>query len=272
MTMSPSLLVIVERHGSVAVISLNHAPVNSLSQPVRLALWQALEAADADPSVSAIVVAGAQRGFCAGGELGEMRSPLQQASNDLLPRIEACTKPVIAAMHGFAIGGGLELALACHYRVAQRDTRIALPEIKHGVLPPSGSQRMPRALGVECALDMMVSGATVLAGDMHEGVLFDQVCEGGAVEAALALAAQLERSADPARVLLRHRRLDASQARPVIAAWRQRLAVLPGASPAMRGCVDAVECAIESPDFDTGLARAKRVHDELSELAGRGVR
>ena len=88
---------------------------------------------------------------------------VQRISSDLLPRIEACAKPVVAAMHGFAIGGGLELALACHYRIADRGTRIALPEIRHGVLPPSGSQRMPRAIGVARALALIVGGGTVAA-------------------------------------------------------------------------------------------------------------
>src|SRR6185295_3160471 len=95
-------LIDCERHGPVALLTLNHAPVNSLAQPVRQALWDALVAADADAAVSAIVLAGAGRGFCAGGELGEMRTPLQQAwpgiSSHLLPRIEACAKPVIAAL------------------------------------------------------------------------------------------------------------------------------------------------------------------------------
>lgn len=124
------------RSGPAAVITLDHAPVNCLSQPMRYALWTAIEVADADQAVQGIVITGAGRGFCGGGDLGESR-PRQQdwpgISNHLLPRIEAGQKPVLAAMHGFAVGGGLELelALACHYRVAQRDTRLALPERAH---------------------------------------------------------------------------------------------------------------------------------------------
>src|SRR5688572_19946975 len=132
--------------GTVAVVTIDHPPVNCLSHAVRRSLWKALVSADTDDNVHAIVLAGEGRGFCAGGDLREMGTAAQQAwpaiGRDLLPRIEACGKPVIAATHGFAIGGGLELALACHYRVARRDTRVGLPEMKHGVIPPTGSQRM----------------------------------------------------------------------------------------------------------------------------------
>src|SRR2546427_7275302 len=169
-----------EHFGSVAVLTLDHPPVNSLSHPVRLALWAALEAADADDGVQAIVLAGAGKGFCGGGDLSEMRSPLQQAwpgiSNHLLPRIEACRKPVIAAMHGFAVGGGLELALACHHRVAKRDTQLALPEMKHGVVPPSGSQRLPRAIGVDRALALIVLGGQWSAEAFADTALIDRLC------------------------------------------------------------------------------------------------
>jgi len=264
-------LVIVERRGSAAVVSLNHPPVNCLAHPVRLALWHALEAADADPGVGAIVLAGTHRGFCAGGDLREMRSPAQQAwpgiSNHLLPRIEACVKPVIAAMHGFAIGGGLELALACHHRVADRATRIALPEIKHGVLPPSGSQRLPRALGMERALGLMLSGVTVPASDLDERALFDRLCDGEVVESALELAAQLDASDAPSRSLLRHRPLHAPSARAAIAVWRERLKAMTGASHAMHRCVDAAECAVNADTFDAGIVAAKRLHDDLARLS-----
>ena len=270
MTPSSARFVAVSRRASVAVLQLDHAPVNCLSLPVRRALWGALVAADADAAVSAIVLAGVGRGFCAGGDLAEMGSPLQQdwpgISNHLLPRIEACQKPVIAALHGFAIGGGFELALACHHRVAQRGTRIALPEINHGVLPPSGSQRLPRAVGVERALELMLSRATVRAEDLDPGA-FDLLCDGDGVDAAVEFAACHGSSSDPGRTLLRHRPLPDGPARAAIAAWRQRLGSSPDTSVAMQRCIDAVECALEAPDFDTGLAHAKRLHDELAGLA-----
>lgn len=262
-------LIDIERHGSVALLTLNHAPVNSLAQPVRQALWDGLVAADADTAVSAIVLAGAGRGFCAGGELGEMRTPLQQTwpgiSNHLLPRIETCAKPVIAALHGFAIGGGLELALACHHRVAQRGTRIALPEMKHGVVPPSGSQRMPRAVGVQRALELIVGGKTVPAETFADTALIDCWCDAQVVATALEYAAALVPTASPAQGLLRHRAMPTHDARALFASWRARLAALPEASLAMLRCIDAVEWAVKAPDFDAGLAAAKRLHDELTQ-------
>jgi enoyl-CoA hydratase len=266
-------LVRSERQGGIALLTLAHPPVNSLSHAARLALWRALVAADEDPAVEAIVLTGADRGFCAGGELDELHSPRQREwpgiSSHLLPRIEACTKPVVAAMHGFAVGGGLELALACHYRVADRHTRIALPEIRHGVLPPSGSQRMPRAIGVARALALIIDASTVAAEAYVDTPLFDVLCGDGVVAASLEFLARLDRARVPASALLRHRPLSKADARAPLACWRERLAVMPDASDAMWRCVDAVECAVEAADFDAGLAQAKRMHDELSRQRAR---
>jgi enoyl-CoA hydratase/carnithine racemase len=259
------------REGAVAVLTLDRPPVNALSHPMREQLWSALEAADADPVVRAIVLAGGGKGFCGGGDLAEMRLPLQQAwpgiSDHLLPRIEACRKPVIAALHGFAVGGGLELALACHFRVARRDTRLALPEIRHGVVPPSGSQRMPRAVGVERALDLIVSARYELAGAFADTALFDRLCDGDPIACALAWAAQRDPGADPAAALLRHRPLARAEAEASVAAWRKRLGAMPQASALARACVDAVEYAVLAPTFDDGLRAAKRLHDDLAKRA-----
>ena len=254
--------------GPVAVLTLERPPVNALSQPMRKALWDALERADADEETRAIVLVGGGRGFCGGGELAELRSPLQQAwpgiGNHLLPRIERCRKPVVAALHGFAVGGGFELALACHHRVAAHDTRIALPEIRHGVLPPTGSQRLPRAIGADRSLHLMLGAQTVRAGGFAGTPLFDVLCERDVVEAACAFAATLDPHEAPARRLLRHRPLDRDEARRAIAGWRERLQGDAQATLPMFRCVDAVEFAAQSADFDAGLAAAKGLHDALA--------
>ena len=259
-----------ERHGTIALLTLDHAPVNSLSHPMREALWDALVRADADAGVDRIVLTGAGRGFCAGGDLNELHLPIQQAmpgiSNHLLPRIEACSKPVVAAVHGFAIGGGLELALACHYRVAHRNARIALPEIKHGVVPPSGSQRMPRAIGVARSLTMIIGAESVPAEQFADTSLFDLICDGDVVVAALAFAARLDTAAPPAAVLLRHRTRPLEDPGPhaAIAAWRQQLGLLHESREVAGHCIAAVEHGITARDFDAGLMAAKQLHDLLA--------
>ena len=257
-----------QRHGPVAVLTLDHPPVNSLSQPMRHALWTALEEADADDGIASIVLTGAGRGFCGGGDLGEMRSPLQQAwpgiSNHLLARIEACRKPVIAALHGFAVGGGLELALACHWRVARSDTRLALPEIRHGVIPPSGSQRMPRAIGVDRALEMIVFAQYERADAFAGTALIDRLCDDDVVVAAVDFAVQLDPAVAAASTLLRHRPLARHPSQASVAAWRERLRAMPEATALMRDCVDAVEYAVSAQSFDSGLAAAKGLHDQLA--------
>jgi enoyl-CoA hydratase len=257
------------RRGPVAVLTLDHAPVNSLSQPMRYALWTAIEAADADKQVQGIVLTGAGRGFCGGGDLGESR-PQQQAwpgiSNHLLPRIEACRKPVVAALHGFAVGGGLELALACHYRVAQCDTRLALPEIKHGVVPPSGSQRLPRAIGVDRALQMIVFAEYVHAEALGGTGLFHKLCKDDVVGAALSCLVEYDSTVPPETILLRHRHIAPGGAES-LAAWREWLRAMPGADAVMHHCVDAVEYAVRAHSFDAGLAASKRLHDQLAGLA-----
>lgn len=261
--------------GAIAVITLERAPVNALSHPMRQDLWSALERADADEETQAIVITGAGRGFCGGGDLTEMRSPMQQAwpgiGNHLLPRIERCRKPVIAALHGFAVGGGFELALACHYRIAERDTRIALPEIRHGVLPPTGSQRLPRAIGATRSLQLMLSADTVRADSFADTPLFERLCAGDVVEAACAFAAALDPRDSPARRLLRHRELDREGTRSAVAAWRERLQADSRTTLAMTRCVDAVEHALHAADFDAGLAAAKRLHDALAASVAAGA-
>lgn len=265
--------VYASRSGQVAVLTIDHAPVNCLSQPMRYALWSAIEAADADKEVQGIVLTGAGRGFCGGGDLGESRAQ-QQAwpgiSNHLLPRIEACQKPVVAALHGFAVGGGLELALACHYRVAQCDTRLALPEIKHGVIPPSGSQRLPRAIGVDRALQMIVFAEYVNADALDGTGLFHRLCKDDVVAAAVSCIVDHDTRLPPASILLRHRGI-APGAPEILATWRDRLRAMPQADALMHHCVDAVEYAVRAQSFDAGLAASKRLHDQLAGLATDGV-
>jgi 3-hydroxyacyl-CoA dehydrogenase len=151
------------REGAVAVIAMANPPVNALNQMMRAELLTALEAADADPTVAAIVVHGVGRHFVAGADILEFDAPPKPPLlNDALLRVEDCTKPVIAALHGSVLGGGFELALACHYRVATLDTRLAFPELSLGLFPGAGGTlRLPRLVGPKIALELMLSGEDV---------------------------------------------------------------------------------------------------------------
>jgi len=152
-------------HGDVAVITMNNPPVNGLGHATRLGLASGLEQANADPSVKAIVITGGGKAFSGGADINEFGTPKALAEPNLgsvILAIEYSAKPVVAAVHSIAMGGGLELALGCHYRIAAPGANIALPEVKLGLIPGAGgTQRLPRAMGVEIALNMIVSGEPV---------------------------------------------------------------------------------------------------------------
>ena len=151
-----------ERHDDVALLRLTNPPVNGLSFAMRAALGARVAEALADDAVAAIVIAGADRMFCGGADIREFSQPPPPGAASLpaiLDEIEASPKPVVAAIHGVAAGGGLEVALACHVRLAAPGTRLGLPEVTLGILPGAGgTQRMPRLIGVEAALDVIVGG------------------------------------------------------------------------------------------------------------------
>ncbi len=151
-----------EVRGDVAVITMDNPPVNGLGYSTRVGITEGLAKALADTAVSAVVITGAGKAFSGGADIREFGSPKALAEPNLLSVIlalEASTKPIVAAIHSVAMGGGLELALGCHYRVASPGAQIALPEVKIGLIPGAGgTQRLPRVLGVETARNMIVSG------------------------------------------------------------------------------------------------------------------
>jgi 3-hydroxyacyl-CoA dehydrogenase len=173
--MGATVTVCTERQ--VAILCIEHPPVNALAQPVRVALLEAVERAERDASVVAIVITGSGRAFVAGAEIRELDDPpLAPVLVDVLARIESCRKPVIAAISGFALGGGLELAMSCHARIATPDAQLGLPEVKLGLLPGAGgTQRLPRLVGVEAALEMMLGGEPVTAARALVSGLIDRV-------------------------------------------------------------------------------------------------
>jgi len=171
------------------VLTLNHAPVNGLGWALRTALFKAFRDAMADAKVTAIVLTGAGRMFSAGADISEFGTPKSMkppSLPEIINMIEAAEKPVVAAIHGNALGGGLELALGCHYRVAQGSANLGLPEVSLGIIPGAGgTQRLPRVIAVERALDMIVSGKPIKAVNAEELGLVDSLADGDLVESAV---------------------------------------------------------------------------------------
>ena len=182
-------------HDGVAVITLNNPPVNGLGLSTRTGIIEGVERAQADPAIKAIVLTGAGKAFSGGADITEFNAPkaLQEPTvMTVIRAVEGSAKPVVAAIHSVAMGGGLELALGAHYRVAAPGAQIALPEVKLGPLPGAGgTQRLPRVLGLETAMNMIVSGEPVkseLLASLPGQKLFDKVIEGDLVAGAVAFA------------------------------------------------------------------------------------
>jgi len=175
-----SEVVKVERHDAVAIVTIDSPPVNALSAAVRKGIADGVKSAQADASVKAIVIACAGRTFIAGADITEFGKPPQSPSlHEVIEVIENSSKPVIAAIHGTALGGGLELALGCHFRVATKDAKLGLPEVKLGLLPGAGgTQRLPRAVGPEMAVKMIVGGDPISATDAQKNGLIEEVIDG----------------------------------------------------------------------------------------------
>ncbi|OYU26152.1 MAG: 3-hydroxyacyl-CoA dehydrogenase [Burkholderiales bacterium PBB2] len=250
-----------EVRGSTAVITLNNPPVNGLGLATRQAIVAAIERAEADPAVTAVVMTGAGAAFSGGADIKEFGSPKAMSEPNLpsvVAFVEACSKPVVAAVHSVCMGGGLELALSCHYRVVAAGTKVALPEVKLGLLPGAGgTQRLPRALGVEAALNLIVSGEIVAAellAQVPGQKLFDRVVAGEVLEAALAFAGEIAAQ----RPLPRVRDLPATHANPeaFFQFARNMVAAQSRNFPAPLRCLEAVAAAVNLP-FEQGL-RAER--------------
>ncbi len=188
---SGNVVVRQDRDGDVAVLTLAHPPVNALSDAVRSGLAQGLAAALADPAVRAVVICGEGRGFSAGADIAEFgRSRQALRLGALCLVIENAAKPVIAAIHGMALGGGLELALAAHYRIANEAAVLGLPEVNLGLLPGAGgTQRLPRLIGARDALRLMLTGVPITATEALALGLVDRVVASGTTQAALTEAA-----------------------------------------------------------------------------------
>lgn len=247
----------IQRDQDVGIVVIDNPPVNALAQPVRQGLLNAIEALEADASVRAIVVHGAGRNFIAGADVREFEQlPQPPLLNTVLLRLESCTKPIVAALHGATLGGGAELALASHFRCAASDLQFGFPEVKLGLIPGAGgTARLPRIAGVKASLDLMTRGEPVgIDRALAIGVV-DRAIEGDPLTSACAYAREvIDSGARISRVS--ERSLPAS---PPRAFFQDYLTALPRAArqvPAAGHIVACVEAATTEP-FEEALASAR---------------
>ncbi len=245
----------------VAVITMANPPVNALGIDLRTKLIEGLAALRNDPSIRAIVIAGTARAFSGGADITEFGQPPRDPNlRQVIAAIEDMPVPVVAAIQGVALGGGLELALGCHARVAWAGAKMGLPEVKLGLLPGAGgTQRLPRLVGVEKALQMIVTGAPIGAEEAAACGLVDAVLDGAYPQAAVAFARGVT---ERRRVQDRTEKLEAARADPGLIDRVAAPLLKASGAAAPRACVESVRAAVTMP-FDAGSAEERRLFGEL---------
>ena len=251
------------RQGGIAVATLDNPPVNALSAALRADLNDALARAMADPSVTALVIAAKGRAFIAGADISEFgKPPVPPILPDLLAAIENAPKPVVAAIEGVALGGGLEVALACHARVASPAAKLGLPEVKLGLIPGAGgTQRLPRLIGAAAAFPMMLSGEPIPAQKALALGLVDKLVDSDAVGAAIALAQELAGKGAPVKTSARGDKLTETERSAFEALAKDALAKS-SEMPNVAALVEAVRAALTLPLAD-GFAAERALFVKL---------
>ncbi|HZP13896.1 MAG TPA: 3-hydroxyacyl-CoA dehydrogenase NAD-binding domain-containing protein [Nevskiaceae bacterium] len=255
--------------GNVAVISLKNPPVNGLGYELRSGIVAGLDKANADAKVKAIVLIGstatANRTFSGGADIREFNTPkmtMEPTLHSIIAAIENGPKPVIAAIGGNCMGGGLELALGCHFRVAVPGAQIALPEVKLGLLPGGGgTQRLPRVVGLEAAVNMIVSGAPVPSEMLKKTALFDEFLDGDLEKGAIAFAEKVVAEKRPLK-RVRDLKVTHPNAEGFLGVAKNTVAGMAGPFPAPLKCLECVAAAA-TKSFDEGLAVERRNFMEL---------
>ncbi len=250
-------------HDNIGVISVNNPPVNALSQHVREGLLNAAKDAQQD-ATEAVVLCCEGRTFIAGADITEFgKPPREPGLQEVLSALENSNKPVIAAIHGTALGGGFEVALACHYRCAVAGAKVGLPEVKLGLLPGAGgTQRLPRLAGVKAALDIITSGNPVAARKAHDMGLINEIIEGDLVEGAIAYARDLVDSGAPLK-RIRDINIDPNTIEPgFFEQARKRVNARARGQIAPDRIVSCLEAAVNLP-FDQALRRERELFVEL---------
>ncbi|HET6606291.1 MAG TPA: 3-hydroxyacyl-CoA dehydrogenase NAD-binding domain-containing protein [Rhodopila sp.] len=261
--MTDAPVVRLEKDGDVALIIVNYPPVNALGPGVSDGIVECLNKANADPGVKAMVLIGDGRSFIAGADIrgfgtGRKRPPIGQRTYDVL---DASPKPVVAAIHGYALGGGLENAMACHYRIAVPSAKVGLPEVQIGIIPGGGgTQRLPRLAGAQTALEMITSGRHVPAPEAAKLGILDEVLPQGADLRSSAVA--YARKIADMRPLPRVRDRSATADAGIFEAMRKSIARRARNQKAPYHCIAAVEAATTLP-FDEGIAKEAALFTEL---------
>ena len=263
----------LELQGEIALITVNNPPVNALGHAVREGLLQAFQNAEAATQVRAVVLVCEGNTFIAGADIKEFGKPPQAPSlPEVIEVIEGCSKPSVAVIHGTALGGGLEVALGCHYRIARKDAKVGLPEVKLGLLPGAGgTQRLPRLAGVAKALDMIVSGAPIGAAEAVEHNIVDELFDGELAEAGISFARRLlNADRGPRRSGEQTFGLEGADNEALIRAKHAEVAKrMPGLFSPLR-CIAAVEAATQLP-LAEGLKRERELFAECLNSPQRGA-
>jgi len=262
-----SNLVDYTKKGAIGVITINNPPVNALSPGVPEGIYEGLLQGMKDPAVKAVVLIGGGRSFIAGADIkhvGEKKSPVAMKWRDEMEKME---KPVVAAIHGFALGGGLESALCCHYRVAVPSAKVGLPEVLIGIIPGGGgTQRLPRLVGPKLAMELIVAGRHIPAPEAKElGILDAIMPEDDLLGGAISFAEKIADIRPLPRVGEKTDKLAEAKADPgMFDAMRKSIARRARNQVAPYRCIDAVEAATPLP-LEKGLARERELFDEVRQ-------
>jgi 3-hydroxyacyl-CoA dehydrogenase len=258
--------VALENQDGIGMLWIDNPPVNALGHPVRKGMADGIELAEKDGEIRAIVVICKGRTFCAGADIREFGKPPKEPHlPDVLNRFDQCKKPIIAAIHGTAFGGGLETALSSHFRVAVPTAQFGLPEVKLGLLPGAGgTQRLPRLIGPEKALPMVATGTPIGAKKALEEGLIHEIIEGDLAEGAVAFAKNVVSENRPlVRVRDMTDRIEQARSKPgIFDEYRKQLARRARGFEAPQACVKAVEAAVNK-SFEDGLAYERDLFAEL---------
>src|SRR5689334_22734031 len=260
-------LVRFENVDGIGVVTVDNPPVNALSPGVPEGIVENVERGNADPAVKAMVLIGAGRSFIAGADIRQFgtRRPPPVPGRRTHEVLDASNKPVVAAIHGYALGGGLEIALASHYRIAVPSAKVGLPEVLIGILPGSGgTQRLPRLIGPKAAMELITSGRHVPAEEAHGlGIIDELAPEGGLREAAIAMARRVADIRPLPRIRDRDDKLAEAKVDPgIFDAMRKSIARRARNQKAPYHCIAAVEAACSMP-FDDGIRREAELFAEL---------